>query len=482
MTTEQEKYNTFYRMTESSFNEWVSQREPTDRIMFRVPFTIDFPVAKLLEWERKEKVDKKDGSKFTDSCRRYRMISHTGTEIGYRVQSPAVIARRGLCWVKTDSGDLLSIPCTYDIRNPEHAKFLDEYDRKIMLPACYEVMRQPGSYKIDTMDPINEFTEEVISSDEFKYALRSVRDKFSKFCRFPKKDKTTFDLKSPLRTIFFTPTDYAPKSDQENGSSMRCVVMFDPRSPPIEVTLKELEDLCAGFVIEGGKRVKKTPKGFECSPELNIIKLHVGSKLSNKAVCPSVFVSRFQEAPKMDSQEEKVKYFESTYASGDQYTIDTDISALIAGLRQTSINSSSSRVPEGSGFNPMGIDTGSSAAPLIGNVEGSFLSNVDKVSVPQIHYTHENNENTGNTSPATHHLPQQQPIPQPQQLPYSHAQGNAYVQMANVLPPPVQTGSILYPQMQFAQGPPQIPGLSLGMPSNIPGMGFPGQMNSNSSI
>jgi hypothetical protein len=66
--------------------------------------------------------------------------------------------------------------------------------------------------------------------------------------------------------------------------------MLDPKSKPLELPMKELEDLCA---FKDGKRIKETPKGFECSPELSIIKLHVGSKLSNKKTCPSVFITRF---------------------------------------------------------------------------------------------------------------------------------------------------------------------------------------------
>lgn len=482
MSNEQ-KYNEFLRSTTDSFNEWNSQQEPTDKIYYRVPFTLTFPNVKMLAYDKKESKDK-EGKPIVTEFRKFKMISASGTEVSYRVQSPSVIAKRGLCLIKTKSGSLLSIPCTYDIRNPEHARFLDEYEKKIILPSAYEILKEPGRFSIDNIDPVSNFDEETVNSQEFQFALRTAKNCLAKFSRFPKKDATTFDIKSPLRTVFYNPSNYLPKDDQETGSSMSVKIMLAPGQPPLEVTLLELQDLCAGIVVSPeGKKTKGTPKGFECSPELNVIKLHVAKQASNKGSCAAIFISRFQEAPKMDSQEEKVKYFDSMYESGDSYTIQSDISSLIEGLRRTATNSVTPKIPEGTGFNPMGIDSnsGNSSLPTIGKNDGSFLSNVEKpinqsLSLPT-------NNSYGEISPSIPHQ-QVQNFSQHTNvtIPNNTLQIDQYQQMANFLPPPVQMGQTVYPSMQFNQG--QIPnfGQNISMPTQIPGMNLPGISPYTSSI
>lgn len=482
MTTLREKYNQ-YRTPEleAKFAKWNNEQEEPAKIRVRMPFTIEWPEAKLLKREEKPKTDK-DGKDFTDKWRPYKMLSATGQEVPYKVQSPSVIAKRGLCIIDTGSGKILSIPCTYDMRNPEHEQFMNQYEARIALPAYYEVMRNPGDYGIDNIEPVSDFSQDVVMSQEFQVAMAGVKAKFSKFARFPKKAAKVYDTKSPLRTIFYTPINYSPKNENETGSKMRCLVSFG--SDVREYSMEEIKKFCEGIVVVNGKETKGTPKGFECSPELQFIKLHIGSQLSNKTACPAVFITRFQEAPRSDSQEEKIKYVMESGIEEDSYSASSDTMNILESLKQAQTQN---KLPTGgSGFNVMGgsmSDNNITGSTIVESNGGSFLSMADKTN------SSTKQENTSSkipdaNSPSTQQVPVQvQSNLGQDSLPYTREQGNAYVQMANTLPPPLSQQGIPFGSMNgLPNGIPSIPGLSMGMPQGISGIPSLGQVTSTGTI
>lgn len=470
MTTERERYNNYRTADiEQRFNKWNEEQEESSKIRIRLPFTIEFPVPRLLKIEEKAKKDK-DGKDFIDRWRPYKMLSATGQEIPYKVQSPTVIAKRGLCVIDTGSGKILSIPCTYDMRNPEHEQFLNQYEAKVAMTAYYEVLRNPGNYAIDSVDPITEFNQDVISSQEFQVALATVKAKFSKFARFPKKSAKVYDTKSPLRTIFYTPTNYLPKNESETGSSMRCLVNFGPGNVR-EYSIGEIQKLCSGITVVDGKEVKGTPLGFECSPELQIIKLHIGSQISNKTCCPAVFITRFQQAPRTDTQEEKVKYLTESGIEADSYSVESNLQDMLEGLKVTQ-----NKPPTvASGFNVMANISGDSNVTVnstITSTEGSFLSMADKQNNSKQLETISTKNNDFTNQQGQQFNPQQQLNQSQNQFPYTKQQGDAYVEMASTLPAPMQQQTMQFPSMNgLSNGPPSIPGLGMGMSVGIPGLG-----------
>jgi len=459
-------YETYVSQTTNEFNTWNEAQPDNEKIHYRVPFTMNFPIPILLPIEDKKTKDR-DGKEITNYFRPYKMTTASGLQIGYKVQSPSVIASRGMCSIKTNSDEILSIPCTYNIGNPEHKLFLDQYDEKIIMFSMHEIMRTPGSYGLDSI-PVNDFSKENQSTTEYIVSMHTVKSKLSKFTRLPKVNKVVVQ-DSPLRTVFYSPTDYAPKEPGDPRSQMGIKIMGIDDDRQTCISLDNLKDICSGRSFENGKLVKGKPKGFECSPELRIMKLHIGSQLSNKGVCPNIFISRFQESSQVDTQKEKVEYC-NKYGE-DKFTTENNISDLIKGLNHTVNNA----VKHDENFSPFGntsinTDNTNTIAPS----DGSFLHEINnKIDAPpssEKHFTQNNTQPVNDVQQLQSEVQQKQyvqPVQQQQQFsPTNNLNEQYQSQMSNqntnfqngttVLPPPVQNSDVVYQTQASAQ---VIPGL-----------------------
>lgn len=374
-------YEKFNESTTEKFNEWLALVKEPERILTRLPFTVKFSECKFLELKEKQTKDEK-GNDITIGAQKAKMLSESGKEIGYKFQSPSVLAQRGFTRGKSKTGqEVESIAVIYDVRNPEHKHFMDEFDRAVVEPCMRMIVKEPGTYKIDGFVPITD--TDPTQNPEYGIAKRLVMMKMAKIFRFPMKDAKNFDLASPYRYFYYNPMDYQDREDPTKPpSKMKVWLALDPAVPAREISPEELMAMCEGWDIVDGKVIKKDAKGFECSPEGYVQKLHVGATLSIKVLCSSVVVTRFFTSPKMNSQADKLAYV------AQHGTVDktfTSLDELLAGLKGTVIKTPVNLDNSGGSFDPMGGNE-SSQLPAV-NTQGSLLIAASAAALPPVQAT-----------------------------------------------------------------------------------------------
>lgn len=360
-------YEKFNETTKESFQTWLSTVKEQERIHTRLPFTTLFPECRFLELKEKQTKDEK-GNDITVGSQKAKMRTESGKDIGYKFQSPSVLAQRGFTRGKTkNGGEVESVAVIYDVRNPEHKHFMDEFDRSVVEPCLRMIVKEPGSYKIDTFAPITD--ADPTQNPEFAIAKRLAMAKMAKIFRFPMKDAKSFDLLSPYRYFYYNPMDYQDPDDlTKPASKMKVYLSLNPSVPPIEISPDELLAMCEGWDFVDGKLTKKEPKGFECSPEGYVQKLHVGAGLSIKVLCSSIVITRFFTSPKINSQAEKLDYFAKNGTVDNTFT---SLDELLSGLKGTVNKAPVDITSDGGSFNPMGGET--SQLPSV-NTQGSLLA------------------------------------------------------------------------------------------------------------
>lgn len=352
-----QEYTYFTQQFNQEFTEWNEKQPDESKILNRVPFTTTFPPLIYKEPEFKKVLDKKDNTEKEVGSQKAKMKSESGREISYKVQSPSVIAPRGYTRGKTKGGgEIESIGVIYDLRNPEHRRFYEEFESKVTTTTIHMILRKPGVYKIDAFEEIDskEFPD-ITSHPTYANCSFLVKGKFAKTFRLPTIDGTKFDHKSPLRYFYFNPMYYQDEEDPTKPPSvMRVTLMTNPHKPPLEIDPKELLSLCAGLsgFSTDGKPVIAKKKGFECSPELYVQKIHIGAQLSIKCLCSAITITRFFLAPVLNTQEGKVKYLTEHGVVGQESNDESydDLARLLDGLRTNQL--SSKPTPTGN-FNPM---------------------------------------------------------------------------------------------------------------------------------
>lgn len=376
MTTNLETFEQWRVSTQDEFNAWNDAQPETRKIRIRLPWTVNFPDVKFLGFDKKPYTDKTTGKSGVNIFKRMRYINSQGTESAYKVQSPTVISPRGYCTIKTEKGDFKTILVTYDRGNPDHRRYTDNIDEKISKAAVHEILKTPADFGVQET-PIPVVTEEIRGTKEYEMAVYSVTKNLAKILNLPKL-AGGFDTKSPLRTVFLTPSFYQELDKDGNPmggpSEMTVWIKTDPLSPAQEITPEQLYLICDGFLeIKDGKVIKGDKKGFECSPEINFCKLNAGSKPSTKTTCTAITITRFQAAPKSNSQEEKLKYLEAN-AVADEYSMNMNMENLLMGLKSSCGVTSKGipSIPNGT-YNPMDVNSGSSQLPP--NITNNSLMN-----------------------------------------------------------------------------------------------------------
>lgn len=378
MTTDLEKYLRFRNNTEEAFNQWNDKQPDNRKIHNRLPFSVEFLKVKFSEGFEKKAYVGKDGKPGNAVFKKIKHISPQGGEVSAKVQSPSVIAPRGYCNVKTDSGEIKSIICVYDTENPEHKRFIDNIENDITTPAIHEIIKYPGTFGFQEFPPIETLNEQVMQSELYKSAVSSVRTKMAKIVNRIKINKNTVDFSSPLRTVFFSPLYFKdPEKPNDPPVEMAVYLKTVPGQPARVITPSQLFQICEGYepkevveIVDGVsksviKMVKGSAKGMECSPEGNFGKLT--TKPSTKLTCTSITITRFQIAPKNNTQEGKLKYVDE-YGVEDTFTSQMNMDSLLEGLSNALPGvSSNGQVPVGNTFNPMGVDAGVSNPPTIGS-------------------------------------------------------------------------------------------------------------------
>lgn len=374
-----EEYTKFTQQFNQEFTEWNEKQPPESQILNRVPFTTTFPTLFYKEPEFKKVLDKKDNTEKEVGSQKAKMKSESGREIGYKVQSPSVIAPRGYTRGKTKTGgEVESIGVIYDLRNPEHRQFYNEFKNVVTQTTVHMILRKPGAYKIDSFPPITvEKYPDVTTHIQYSQYTFAIENKFAKTFRLPTIDGTNFDHDSPLRYFYFNPMYYQDEEDPTKPPSvMRVTLMTNPNKPPLEIDPKELMTLCAGITgfSADGKPIISKRKGFECSPEMYIQKLHIGAQLSIKCLCSAITVTRFFLAPVSNTQEGKIKYLaehgvhSSVGQSDNPDESYDDLARLLDGLRSNQKEPSNVVSSATGSFNPM-ADT---QIPQI-NTQNSFI-------------------------------------------------------------------------------------------------------------
>lgn len=492
MSTDLETYLEFKSKTEASFNEWNEKQPENRKIHNRLPFTVKFLKAKFSEFDKKDYVAK-DGTTGTNTFKKIKHISPQGAEISAKVQSPSVIAPKGYCTVKTNNGYLKTIICVYDIENPEHKCFLDSIENDITIPAINEIIKYPVNFGFDEFGAIKELNEQTLASENYKDAVRTVRTKMAKIINRIKINKTTIDFASPLRTLFFSPLYFNDSlKPNEPPVEMTVYLKLIPGAPPKIITPEQLYQICEGYeqrevveVVDGVEKavmklVKGNCKGMECSPEGSFGKLNVGSKPSTKLTCTSITVTRFQIAPKTNTQENKLKYLDE-YGVEDQFTSQMNMDSLLAGLSNAlSGSSTNGQVPAGNSYNPMGVNVGTASVPSIGN--NSLISAVQSNLV-------QSNENIASQY---HHHENLQPKQQSPQsnigitipgIGSSTGQSNFGIQQQSMppMPPPISASNYgNFPsQVQSNLMPNSVPSINMGIMQGSDRIQSFGGINSN---
>lgn len=400
MAANLEEYTTYYNATKEEFDAWNEQQPPNKKIMNRLPWTLEFGDIKFSDGFEKKPFEGKDGKAGGVNTFKKVKFVKGGVEVGGKVQSPSVIAPKGYTTVKTDNGPLKVIICYYDTTQVEHKKFLDNIEAKVTTPAVYEIIRNAGAFGFQDFPAMSDFSAHSLESEQMKGAISNVRSKMAKIVNRIKLNKTTVDFTSPLRTIFYSPMYFV---DKEKPGSLPVEMEVNLKTvkgqPARTITPAQLYQICEGWeekevpvqkMVNGymqtvmeRKLIKGEPKGMECSPEANFIKLNVGSKPSTKMSCTSITITRFQVAPRSDTQGSKNKAFDE-YGVEDDFTAQLNMESLLAGLANAAnAQSSTSQLPVGGGsssFNPMGVDSNISSSQT-GN-GGSLLGALSSQQVP----------------------------------------------------------------------------------------------------
>lgn len=355
MSTNLELFQIYKESTQAEFDAWNEKQPETRKIHTRLPFTVKFPKVKFLDFENKPYTDKTTGVSGINKFKRMKFPNSQGQDVAAKVQSPSVISPRGYALMKTTKGDFNTILIVYDMENPDHRCFCESIDNDITLPAVHEILKTPAEFgaNINAIPIIN---DTVLASKEYEFGVYGIKQSMAKVLNFPK-TAAGFDLKSPLRTVFLSPLFFQdPEKPDDPPAEMTVYIKTDANSPPFIVTPDELMQICDGYKgMVDSKIIKGDKKGFECGPEINFQKLNAGSKASTKFSCSSITITRFQAAPKNNSQEEKIKYLDTIGAS-DEYSIQMGMDDLLAGLRGASVSSKNIGLGAaiGNTFDPMG--------------------------------------------------------------------------------------------------------------------------------
>lgn len=353
MTTNLEIFEQWKTETQGEFDLWNEAQPENRKIKTRLPWTVNFPTVKYLGFDKKPYVDTKTGQSGVNIFKRMRYNNTQGMEVAYKVQSPTVIAPRGYCTIKTEKGEFKTILVVYDRSNPDHRRYTDNIDNEISKSAVHEILKTPADFGVQE-NAIPVITEEIKLTEEYKMAVYSVTKNLAKILNLPK-IAGGFDFKSPLRTVFLSPSFFQEKDKDGTPiglpSVMAVWIKTNPNLPAAAITPDELYEFCDGFEGIGadGKKIKGEKKGFECSPETNFCKLNAGSKPSTKTTCTAITITRFQPAPKSNSQEEKLKYLE-THAVTDEYSMQMNMDTLLSGLRNACVGAPSAATGS---YNPM---------------------------------------------------------------------------------------------------------------------------------
>lgn len=411
MSTNLQQYFEYINQTEEEFNKWNLAQPPTRQILNRLPWTVKFNDAIFSPGFEKKQYIGKDGNSGTNSFKKIKQRTPEGTEISYKVQSPSVICPRGYTELKTEKGNFMVMICIYDTTNPEHGRFLKNIEDHLTKQAIFEIMKYPVEFGLKTFRAYTSFDERILESEDFKYARRDVDSSMAKIVNKIKLNKTEYDHSSPLRSVFVTPMYYKdPEKPTEPAAEMVVNLKLRRGAPPHLITPSQLRMICEGWeekevpvqkMINGfltstteKKLVKGEPKGMECSPEFYFSKLNAGGKPSTKMLCTSITVTRFQSAPKIDTQSDKSALYDKTGVE-DEFTLSMNMESLLGLLpgmtnhnkgesndstTDTSISSTAT-----ADFNPMANSN------IIGSVSsggGSLISVMSQQTVtPSVQFT-----------------------------------------------------------------------------------------------
>jgi len=238
-----------------------------------------------------------------------------------------------------------------------------------------------------------------------------------------------------------------------------------PGIPATPIKPSQFFQICEGKIFKDGKMIGQKRLGCECSPEIVFSKLNIGSKPSTKFTCTAVTVTRFQEAPKNDTQLEKQNYMDENGVM-DEFTNNLNLEELLAGLSTGNIEPQTVTVPAGNNFNPMGIDSGlpeggsTNGGSLVASIQQSQQTPQQVMQQQQQQSNQQSlNFQQGAASPQQF---QQQQWQQPQQQSVNPMQqqfggvGGVQQPFNNLQPAPVP--------LAFNSFPPQVPQIS-GLPS-----------------
>lgn len=409
MSANLQQYFEYLNQTEEEFNKWNLAQPPTRQILNRLPWTIKFNDAIFAPGFEKKAYVGKDGNSGTNSFKKIKQRTPEGAEISYKVQSPSVICPRGYTELKTEKGNFKVMICIYDTTNPEHARFLKNIEDHLTTPAIYEIMRYPVEFGFSDFNAFSSFDAGVLASEQFKDCSRDVSKKMSKIVNKIKISKTAYDHSSPLRSVFVTPMYFKdPEKPTEPAAEMVVNLKLRKGAPPHVITPAQLFMICEGWeekevpvqkMINGfltntteKKLVKCKPKGMEFSPELYFSKLNAGVKPSTKMLCTSVTITRFQSAPKIDTQGDKSAAYDKTGVE-DDFTLGMNMESLLGLLpgmtnpnKGDSTESTSSTVTTATAdFNPMG---NSNITSTVSSGGGSLVSAMSQQTVtPSLQFT-----------------------------------------------------------------------------------------------
>ena len=468
MSTNLEIFIDHAKNTQAQFDAWVEKQPATRKITNRLPFTVVWPTIKFAEGiEKKPYINKSDPSKSGVTVfKKIKGTDSQGSEVSYKIQLPSVIAPRGFGESKTDSGLIKSLLIVFDLENPDHKITCDNFDARITIPACHEIMRAPGIFSMPEVKQFTSFDETVLADPKYAMNMMLIKAKMAKIINFPKKDKNTYIEDSPLRTMFLNPLYYQdPEKMNEPPAEMFVSLKLTPGVPATPIKPSQFFQICEGKIFKDGKMIGQKRLGCECSPEIVFSKLNIGSKPSTKFTCTAVTVTRFQEAPKNDTQLEKQNYMDENGVM-DEFTNNLNLEELLAGLSTGNIEPQTVTVPAGNNFNPMGIDSGlpeggsTNGGSLVASIQQSQQTPQQVMQQQQQQSNQQSlNFQQGAASPQQF---QQQQWQQPQQQSVNPMQqqfggvGGVQQPFNNLQPAPVP--------LAFNSFPPQVPQIS-GLPS-----------------
>lgn len=457
--TDLEKFITYRDTTAAEFNAWNEKQPETRKIKNRLPFTLEYPTVKFLPLDKKDYIDK-DGKSGVNKFHKMKAIDSQGSEVGYKVQLPSVIAPRGYALSKGDNGEIMSILIVFDLENPDHKLTCDNIDKMIVEPVCHEIMKAPGAFSMSSVPTIQTIDENIKTSDKYKMALMLIKGSISKIINLPKINKTTYDENSTLRTMFLNPLEWTnPEKPTDPPMQMLVSLKLYPGVPATPISPNDFAKLCEGKIYDAkGKVISQKRLGCECSPEVVFSKLNIGSKVSAKKMCTAVTVTRFQEAPKTDTQLDKQNYMDQ-HGVIDEFSSQFNLDEILASIRSagssdlTQTQTPTTLIPQGNTFNPMGID---SVKPE--NNGGSLLTSLSQT--PQQIMTQQSLQQTTVT--------EVQPPPNPMIQQFG-TNVQSQPQFPNQLQPQIQMSPFQQPQMQIPQFQvqnPSVPTLNMSLGIN----------------